>query len=146
MVDIRQFQPDDADRLLLQDGQASEAGETWRDVLRQAPAAGPCWTAEADGRVLGCGGFALRWKGNALAWAYVARDVPRAAWVALTRAVAAKIEGLRALGVWRVDAEVRWCWPAGERWVRMLGFEFEGVALRYAPDGGDMGRWRRFIA
>ncbi|CAB4156983.1 hypothetical protein UFOVP747_19 [uncultured Caudovirales phage] len=146
MVDVREFHPDDADRLVLQDGQVAEAGDAWRDVLKAAPMAGPCWTAEADGRVLGVGGFALRWAGNALAWAYVARDIPRTAWTALTRAVRQRIDGLAARGVWRVDIEVRWLWPEGERWARMLGFEFEAVALRYAPDGGHMGRWRRFVA
>lgn len=142
MVEVRTFQSADADAIVLQQAQAAHLAcvPGWRDILRGADAAGPVWTALDGGRVLCIAGLSEVWAGRALCWAYLADAIPKMAWVALTRAVEARLD---ASGFRRIEAEVRAGWAPGERWVRLLGFVPEGVAPGYFPDGTACSRWAR---
>jgi hypothetical protein len=148
LVEVRSFVPDDAARIELQPEQAAQlaAVPDWRDMLCAAPGAGPVWTIEAGGRVVCIAGLSVIWPGRAACWCYLAAGVPAAAWVALHRAVAARLRQVGGMGIRRVEAEVRAGWAPGERWVRMLGFRPEGVAEGYFPDGSACSRWARVDA
>lgn len=49
--------------------------------------AGPAWTAVQGGQVLGVAGLGVHYPGRAEAWCMVGAGVPRAAWLAIHRAV-----------------------------------------------------------
>lgn len=145
MVEIRPFRPEDVDQLQPQYAQEIElasAGD-WRHMTRFAAEVGPAWTGVLDGRVIGCAGFAMRWKGRASAWCIIGADVPRGAWLSIHRGVVARIAQLPALGIWRLEAETMHGFIEGARWLRLLGFEHEGLARGYGPGGQDFGRYAR---
>jgi RimJ/RimL family protein N-acetyltransferase len=87
------------------------------------------------------------WAGRAEAWAFIAGDVPRRAWPALHRAVMRTLDSVAAeLGLRRIEASCAHGWPPGRRWLLLLGFEEEGLARCYAPDGRDFWRFARITA
>lgn len=145
MVEVRPFHPDDIDALALQDHQLGEMARLgdWRATAREAGAAGPAWTGLHQGRVIGAAGIVLPWPGRAVTWCLLGAAIPPLAWTGIHRAVRSRLAQLPALGVRRVEAETAAGWPPGERWMVMLGFEPEGVARAYGPDGRDFIRWSR---
>lgn len=99
--------------------------------------------ARFNGQVIGFGGLAEYWPGRAAAWCFLRADIPKAAWVPLTRAVRAS---LAAAGVRRIEADVRSdFWPA-QRWAFRLGFTSEGLMRAYWQDGADYLRFARIAA
>lgn len=147
VVDLRPFDPRDADELVLQDAQVVEtlAAPGWRSQLAQAPDLGPCWSAWGDDRLLGCGGMIQQWRGRATAWCYLGAGIPRAAWVSIHRAVRARLEQAPSLGLWRVEAHVMAGFLPGKRWAEMLGMELECLATGYLPCGGNAWLYARIF-
>lgn len=146
MLEIAGFRPEDLDLFVPQARQAMEAaagGEDWRAMAKLAARSGPAWTGRLDGRVIGCAGFALLWNGRAAAWCILGQDIPKAAWLGIHRAVVTRLAQLPALNVRRVEAEAQWGFLAGNRWLRMLGFEHEGLARAFGPGGEDFHRYAR---
>lgn len=146
MIDVSPFVPTDLGEISLQPQQAAEmvgiAG--WRDMAHVLVAAGPCWTMRFRGRVVACAGLGIHWPGRAEAWAFIAGDLPRAAWPALHRTVARGLaEAAPRLGLRRIEAACAMGWGPGARWLRMLGFELEGPLRAYGPDGRDFLRYAR---
>lgn len=146
MVEIAAFLPEDIDALDPQRQHLLEAADAdWRAMAKLAGERGPAWTGRHQGRVIGCAGFALLWQGRAAAWCLLAPDIPRPAWLGIHRAVAARMAQLPALGVRRVEAEAQFNFLPGNRWLRLLGFELEGLARRFGPDGSDFNRYARLL-
>lgn len=150
MVDrvvIRGFEPLDLTVIKLQAQQAAEheALPQWTQAGPAMHAAGPCWTAELQGEVIGCAGFLLHWRGRAGTWCVIGVDIPRHCWVALHQTVITRLRQLPALGVRRVEAESQVGFLPGARWLEMLGFEREGIARAYGPNGADFIRWARIL-
>jgi hypothetical protein len=147
MIEVRAFEPGDLALLELQPQQQMEMGALpdWRSLGAMLHGAGPAWTALLGGRAIGCGGFCVHVGGRAEAWCFMADGIPRAAWVALHRAVLARIPQLAALKVHRVEASTALGWPPGKRWLEMLGFESEGVLRAYGPDRRDFLRFARVL-
>lgn len=146
MIEFRAFRPGDIAEIQLQAAQvaAADAWPQWRAQAAQAGTLGPAWTGALAGRVLGCAGMVEQWPGRAEAWCMIGCDVPRWAWLAIHRTVAWRMDvAAEALGFRRIEATVRAGWAPGERWVRMLGFEYEGLMRAYSPDGADYVRWAR---
>lgn len=112
-------------------------------VLRDSIAAGLPITARYRGRVIGFGGLQLIWPGRAVAWCFLGADIPKAAWVPLTRAVR---QVLALFDVRRVEIDVRAdFWPA-HRWAFRLGFKCEGAMEAYWMDGATYLRFARITA
>ena len=137
MIEFRAFEPSDLAALNLQPQQAMEMGALpgWRELGDMLHGAGPAWT----GRI---GGAAI---GRAEAWCFLSDGIPRRAWTALHRAVAARVPQLAALGVHRVEASTAVGWPPGRRWLELLGFDCEGVMRAYGPDRRDFLRFARVL-
>lgn len=149
MIDVRPFEPADLGEIQLQPQQAAEMAGMgdWRALADAVMAAGPAWTARHDGRVIACAGVGVMWPGRAEAWAFIAQGIPKRVWPALHRAVETRLgEAQRELGLRRVEASCAYGWPAGERWLRMLGFGEAHLARAYAPDGRDFWKFARIAA
>lgn len=98
---------------------------------------GTAFSAFAEGRLLGCAGWVQAWPGVAEVWVWetpAIHDYPVAAHKLIQRAVRHLLNGR---GYWRISCEVRAGNERGERWVRALGFEREGLLRKRAPDGAD---------
>lgn len=93
-----------------------------------------------DGKVLICAGFEERWEGCAQAWALLSRDAGRNM-VGIVRALRGYIDHVAP---WRrIESAVDVGFIPGERLLELLGFEFEGLARAYRPDGGNCTMWAR---
>lgn len=113
------------------------------DMLHRQVTGGTGIAAHFHGRVIGIGGLVQYWPGRAAVWCFLRSDIPKAAWVPLTRAVRA---ALSALGIRRIEADVRAdFWPA-QRWAFRLGFVSEGLMRAYWSDGADYLRFARVAA
>lgn len=90
------------------------------------------FTGWEDGRPLICAGVLPYWPGRGEAWAMVGMDAgPKM--LSIHKAVKRFFE---VAPFERIEAHVARDFAAGHQWVRMLGFEFEGVKPKYFPDGG----------
>lgn len=99
--------------------------------------------AEGDGwRLAGCGGLVEWWPGRAEAWALVG-DVPRRAWPAVTRFVAATLDAAAADGAVRVEAYADTPFAAAHGWLRALGFVHEARCEGRGPGGRDQDQYVR---
>lgn len=145
MVEVTGFDPADVDALQPQAQQLAEmaAIADWRAMVRAAATHGPSWTGRLDGRVIGCAGVSLSWRGRAHAWCVIGEAIPPRAWIAIHRAVRARLDQLPALDVWRLEAEAAFGFRPGIRWLEMLGFEREGLARGFGPGGQDFVRFAR---
>lgn len=94
---------------------------------------GPAFAALDGDTVLGCGGSVELWEGRAVIWALVSEHAgPHM--LGIHRAV----EGyLKQMTHRRIEAHVEVGFNPGGRWLRRLGFVFEGVMRAYSPDGAD---------
>lgn len=136
-ITFRTFEAADLERLALQ--AAQQDLRAWLSVPgrgAELAAAGPAWTGEIAGAVVGCAGFRLIWPGRATAWALIGR-IPPAEWVRVTAKVRAELAAAHAAGHRRIEATVTTGFGPGCRWVRILGFEVEGIARAYDPSGND---------
>ena len=134
MVAIEKFQPEDLENLLLQPAQAFMKPLFSDAEYGESLAQHPSYTAfSASGRVLGCGGAIEQWNGRAIVWALLACDSGKH-FTAIHRAVASFLNGLP---YHRIETTVDSNFAQGKRWADLLGFEFEGVARKYTPDGKD---------
>lgn len=142
---VTPFDPADLAGLVPQHAQALEAVGVadWRAMAACAASQGPAWTGRLGGRVIGCAGVALLWPGRAHAWCWLACDIPITAWPAIHRAVMRRLAQLPALGIRRLEAEAAFDFRAGNRWLRMLGFQDEGLARAFSPCGRDFVRYAR---
>jgi hypothetical protein len=89
---------------------------------------------DANGQVVAIAGCAERWDGHATAWALMSCDAgPH------LRFVMRALKGfLDNIAPWkRIEASVDVGFPAGDRMLKLLGFEYEGLARAYSPIGGD---------
>lgn len=146
MVEIAPFRPEDIDQIDPQRQHLLEAqAADWRAMAKLAGNSGPAWTGRIDGRVIGCAGFALLWQGRAAAWCLIGQDIPKRAWLGIYRAIETRIAQLPALGVQRLEAEAQFAFLPGNRLLTMLGFEREGLARRFGPDGSDFNRYARLF-
>jgi len=141
MVEIRGFHPADVDAFEPVGYGLSDMD--WRTMIRMAARSGPAWTGELDGRIIGCAGLGLLWQGRAQTWCVLAPNIPKRAWIGIHRAVAVRLAQMGALNIWRIEADALFGYLPGARWLRMLGFEQEGLARAYGPDRQDYLRFAR---
>jgi hypothetical protein len=133
----------DLDGFVIDARQASLFQGNAFDLLHRLVTGGSAIVAIYNGQRIGFGGFAEYWPGRAGAWCFLRADIPKAAWVPLTRAVRAS---LAAAGVRRIEADIRSGFIAGGRWAGLLGFQPEGRMRAYWTDGADYLRFARVAA
>lgn len=149
MIDLAAFEPDDLREIELQPQQRAEmaAMGDWRALGAELVRAGPAWTARHGGRIIGCGGFGVLWRGRAEAWCFIADGVPKTLWPALHRLVVRALDRVADdMGLRRIEASCAYGWPAGRRWLELLGFGEAHLARAYAPDGRDFWKLARVRA
>jgi hypothetical protein len=139
-VEIVPFKPEHLAAIRLQGVQASAQPQCTEEFGRQlASQTGLARTALLDGQPLAIAGLTELWPGRAFAWAYLAEGWERHA-KTVHRAVLA---ALRASRWRRVEAAIDVRYSAARRWISALGFDFEGVARAFTPDGRDCEIWAR---
>lgn len=95
--------------------------------------AGPAFAAVQDDTVLGCGGSVEMYPTRAQIWSLISANAGRHM-LGIHRAV----EGyLKQMPHRRVEAQVVAGFEPGARWLKRLGFEFEGTMRAYAFNGSD---------
>lgn len=105
---------------------------------------GPAFTGLVDGEVGGCAGVVLFWPGVGEAWAVLTetgREHPVQATELVRTGLRTVIDGMRLR---RVQADVSADFLPGHRWIRLLGFSYEGTMPRYGPNGEDFVRYVMF--
>lgn len=100
---------------------------------------GLAWTFDHDGEILGVAVIAPQWDNRAMALVLLAQSAGEH-FHKIHRAVH---RFLSTCGIRRVEATVDVNFDEGDRWMRMLGFEFEGLMRAYRPDGADMKLYAR---
>lgn len=135
---VEPFRLEHVDALTLQPQQARWKGTVTPDIAEALERSGEAWTLlDAAGRVVGCGGTISLGGGRAEAWALLAHDAGRHM-VAATRAVR---RFLAATDYRRIEAVTAESFGAGGKWVKMLGFRFEGPMAAYCDNGEAAIRW-----
>lgn len=138
------FEPAHLEALRLQPAQAHMLGEIETEGYAAMLAAEGGFTALGeDGAVLAVAGVSARWQGVGMIWALISCEAgPHMR--SLVRAAKGYLENV---GEWhRVEASVDVGFLAGDRLLTLLGFEREGLARRYRPDGGDCTIWAKIRA
>jgi hypothetical protein len=94
--------------------------------------------------VIACVGIAPMWKGVGNAWALLSKRVI-AHPLFLTRSVLALLDyAEQTYSYRRIEAAVAIDHAAAHRWIRHLGFSFEGIMTQYGLGGtGDFARYAR---
>lgn len=136
---IVRFRPEHMAALRLQPAQTGFS--QYLNDLEYGRALANEWTFTAldKDRVIGCGGAVEMWAGRAVLWSLLAEDAGRH-FVSIHRAVS----GFLSACPWRrVEASVDCEFEAGQRWIRLLGFQHEGRMRGYTPDGRDQDLFAR---
>lgn len=90
-----------------------------------------------------CGVCLSFWQGIGEAWAVVSQEADENP-MGIIRAFRRGVEYIEnTTGLRRVQATVRSDWGQGVRFVKLLGFEFEGRLRAYGPDGRDHDMYSR---
>lgn len=127
MIDIVPARPLMAERFQLQTAQVMSGQVMSPAMIESAIAGGMALAAVEGDRVYGMAGIYEVWAGRGLAWALLAHDAGKQM-VALHRIAQ------RAIDVSlfrRIEADVLNSHDEGHRWMRLLGFEQEGVRRCY---------------
>lgn len=136
------FEPPHLRALELQDAQS------WFGQMLDDPSygealvqGGPAYTVVADGRIITCAGATHIWPGRASVWALMADEIGGGVFLKLHRIVQRFL--WVECDVKRVEAYVDKDFAKGHRWVRTLGFQYEGLMREFGAHGGDMAMWSR---
>jgi len=135
------FSAEHLGRICLQPAQSHMLGVLCQDGYGAMLEKCTAFTAMDDaGKVLICAGFEERWEGCAQAWALLSCDAGRNM-VGIVRALRGYIDHVAP---WRrIESAVDVGFMPGERLLELLGFEYEGLARAYRPDGGNCTIWAK---
>lgn len=140
MLEFVAFKPQHLAALRLQAVQQASQGLMSIEHGRQIDeSAGRAFTALLDGRPIGCAGVMELWPGRGYGWAYISDE----ATLHFRRIHRYALKALSKMPWRRIEAAVDVHHARGARWVAHLGFEFEGVARAWTPDGRDIQQWAR---
>jgi len=100
------------------------------------------WCGHRGNTILAIAGIQPRWPGHGTAWAFISSDIRGREWVSITREVRDHADRALATGYRRIES---WCYAepvewaeVASRWLERLGFEYEGRARQFTPEGDDM--------
>lgn len=97
------------------------------------------WSAVDGDEVLACGGVIEEWHGVARGWMLISGNLG-IRFLAVHRAVLGFVKNAP---YHRIEMSVAKGFDEGCRWAKMLGFEYEGLARGYTPDGHDCHKYAR---
>ncbi len=100
------------------------------DNLYALVKSGPAWAVRLDGKLVAIGGHTPVWQGRTILWGYLGADCGPAL-RAMTRRIAAEVEAL-AVEFPRIEAYAERNHAQGVRWLRLLGFQREGLMRKFA--------------
>jgi len=133
------FEPGHIWQVRLQSVQVVALGEVTPQYAQLLAASGPAVSAIEDGILLGCCGVAATPYTGGILWGFVGTDCgPRM--LKVHRGVSRFIDSVRHR---RIEATVLAGFEPGCRWMKLLGFEFEGVMRKYGSDGSDYLRYAK---
>lgn len=103
------------------------------------------YTGIEDGKILATGGVHRMWEGVGEGWLLVSREG-----LAKPKTVAKYTSMLfshlqEEHGLFRIQASVSVADRVANRYAQWLGFENEGIMLKYGPDGSDYIRYARVM-
>ncbi len=98
---------------------------------------GKCITGLVDGVIVGCGGIDELWPGVGEVWLFLSYGVDRFPIRSYEVIRQGLLELIEHNDLWRVQAWGRVGFSQAHTLFRHLGFEVEGIARKYAPDGVD---------
>lgn len=103
--------------------------------LAQEYLKGPAYSIITDTEIIWCGGIVVLWPGVAEAWAVPSVAVNQYP-LMLHRAVSKMLAVLKeTMHLRRVQCSVVHGFKTSRKWVKRLGFAFEGKMKNYGPDG-----------
>lgn len=136
-IEFLPFQMYHLDAIRLQPGQRHLMAELRDPDYAEALAIpGFAYTGMIEDKIVGCAGVLPLGHHRAMGWTLLTKIPPRA-WVRMTRQVAVALERAHQEGYRRIEATVLSSFVQAHRWVRVLGFEYEGNMRSYGPDGSD---------
>jgi hypothetical protein len=127
MIDLIPAHPSMLRLLDLQAAQANVGGAMDEQAIRGAMAGGTAFAAVENGRILTIAGVFEIWQDRAVLWGLLSNSIG-ASMVPLHRCA---VRGLAASRYRRIEAHVEAEHAEGHRWIRMLGFEQEGVMRQF---------------
>jgi len=127
MIDLIPARPEMARAFVVQPEQIALGQVADETMLAHAISNGIAMAAVEGDRVLAMGGIVELWKDRGTAWGLLSADLARA--MPVIHRVVWRVIDTSPLA--RIEAQVAVDHRAGQRWVRMLGFEHEGVARSY---------------
>ena len=138
MIEIIPARPEMADVMRVQNAQRVSGMQMTRESLAQCIAAGPAFAC-VDGSILAIGGINPVWHQRAVAWGLLSDSIG-ASMTPVHRAVLRGLDGLFVTK--RVEAYVALDHAEGFRWMRLLGFQQEGM-MRCFHEGQDFALFSR---
>jgi len=128
------FDPAHLKTLSLQEAQSWMGPKLKPEYGQALIKAGPCFTAIEGDEILGCAGVMNVWEGRDLAWALISGKAGRR-FILIVRAIQRFLDLSQTI---RIEATVDANFEEGHRLIKLLGFEYEGYAAKYLPDGRDV--------
>lgn len=98
---------------------------------------GEAWTIQTFGQPVGCGGLVPLGFGRFLAWTWFAEVAPRHRRFVSGICAAVVKDAFERQGARRIEAHTPLHHLLGRRFLERLGFQMEGVARAWGPDGSD---------
>jgi hypothetical protein len=123
MIDLIPARPEMARTFDLQPEQVALGQVADEQTLAAAIQNGIAMAAVQDGRVLAIGGIVEIWKDRGSAWGLLSPNLAHA--MPIIHRIVWRVIDTSPLA--RIEAQVAVGHEAGQRWVRMLGFQHEGV-------------------
>lgn len=148
MRDDLQILPFQPEHLLGLEARSFEAREMALDdcPLRRSAdyqRRGLAYTVTKGGKIMFCVGLLLLWRGVAELW-MVTTDLVQRSPLAFHRVM---LQGLTVmmdnLGLWRLQTAVHSEHHLSQKWLRRMGFKYEGAMPAYGPDGATYIRMAR---
>ena len=135
------FVPDHLRKLLMQPSQLEiQPMLQNNEYARSLQIAGPAFTGmDDDYNVICCLGVVKQWENRGLAWGLIGDKAPDH-FVAIHRAVRRFLD---LQDIKRIEAAVMTEFPEGHRWIKMLGFKYEGTMQSYTPRGDNYDLYAR---
>lgn len=130
--------PEMADHLPMQVAQVLTGALLTRETLASQILAGPAVAVMEGGLPIAIGGLCRVWEGRYSCWGILSRPAAPHM-IALTRMVK---DMLWEFNGNRLEAYVAVGHGSGEKWVKMLGFQYEGVMHKF-HGGRDFTLWAR---
>ena len=125
------FQPNHLKEIEAHDSQNMHSRQWDSDYCDALLKAGPCFTLIDDDKIICCCGLCHQWEERAIVWCIMSKYAG-AYMLTITRAT---FNFLKLMNIRRLEAHVDPNVKEHQRWIRMLGFEFEGRMRAFAPDG-----------